>query len=138
MAPIHRTGRGCQLHALCRPDYLRPVTTRPLLLRILAAVFALLQPASPAVAAVAEGVLVARVGGQPVVTHAEDRQQAGCTPVHAADCAICQFLTLAAEPVSFGAPFVVPAARIRAAQAPDAARAPTPRTLPAARAPPGC
>ena len=138
MAPIHRTGSRCRLHAVCRPNYLRFVTARPLLLRILAVVFALLQSASPAVAAVADGVLLARAGGQPVVTHVEDRQQPGCTPVHAADCAICQFVTLAAEPVSFGSPFVVPAARIPAAQAPDVARAPTPRTRPAARAPPGC
>ena len=138
MVPVAPTGQGRQLHALCRPDYLRLVIARPLLLRVLAVVFALLQSASPAMAAVADGVLLARGGGRPVVTHVEERQQPGCTPVHAADCALCQFLTLAAEAVSFGAPFVAPTVRIPPAQAPDAPRAPTPRTLPAARAPPGC
>ena len=118
-------------------DYLRTEIARPFL-RVLTVVLALLQSASPASAAVAAGVLVARGGGRPVVAHVEDRQQPGCTPVHAADCALCQFLTLAAEPVSFGAPFVTPAARVPAARAPDARRAPTACTLRAARAPPGC
>jgi hypothetical protein len=138
MAPVGPTGHDRELHALCRRHYLRLVIARPLLLRVLAVVFALLQSASPAMAAVADGVLVARGSGRPVVTHVEERQQPGCTPVHAADCALCQFLTLAAETVSFGAPFVAPAVRIRAAQAPDAPRPPTARSLPAARAPPGC
>jgi hypothetical protein len=110
----------------------------PLLVRVLAVVLALLQSATPAFAAVADGLLAQRDGGRPAVVHVEDRQQPNCQPVHPADCALCQFLTLAAEPVSLGAPFVAAAARPALPPAPEGARPSVARALHSARAPPGC
>lgn len=115
------------------------MTSRPLpfLVRVLAVLLALLQSASPAMAAVADGVLTARSGGVPVEVHVEGRQQPGCRPVHAADCALCQFLTTAAEPITVSLPFVPCTARPSAPQATGNARATVSGELPSARAPPG-
>ena len=110
----------------------------PFLLRVLAVVLALVQSASPAAAAVADGLLALADGGRPVVVHIEDRQHEGCPPVHATDCALCAYLSVAAEPASSGLPFEPAPARVPAARAPDHAPAFAPRVLPAARAPPGC
>jgi len=110
----------------------------PFLLRVLAVVLALVQSASPAAAAVADGLLARAGGGRPVVVHVEDRQHEGCPPVHATDCALCAYLSVVAEPASSGLPFDPAPARVAAARAPDVALAFAPRVLPAARAPPGC
>jgi hypothetical protein len=121
------------------PDSFLPVTRRfPLLLRVLAVVLALVQSASPAAAAVADGLQAREGGTRPVVVHVEDRQHEGCPPVHATDCALCAYLSVAAESASAGAPFVGGSARAPVAGASADAPAPERRTLPAARAPPGC
>jgi hypothetical protein len=115
------------------------VTRRfPFLLRVLAVVLALVQSASPAAAAVADGVLAREGGIRPVAVHVEDRQYEGCPPGHATDCALCACLSPAAEPTSSGAPFAVAAARVPAGEPPVDAATPASGTLPAARAPPGC
>src|SRR5688572_19307326 len=110
----------------------------PFLLRVLAVLLALVQSASPAAAAVGDGLLARQGGGQPVVVHIEDRQHEGRPPVHATDCALCAYLSVVAEPASSGLPFEPAPARVAAARAPVVALAATPRALPAARAPPGC
>lgn len=110
----------------------------PFLLRVLAVVLALVQSASPAAAAVADGLLAGRSGGRPVMVHVEDRRHQGCPPVHATECALCAYLSLEAEPGSSGLPFAPAVARVPATRVPAAAAAPAQRALPAARAPPGC
>ncbi|MGZ8375717.1 MAG: hypothetical protein ACXW0Z_00620 [Gemmatirosa sp.] len=109
----------------------------PLLLRVLAVVLALVQSASPAAAAVADGLLAREGGTRPVVVHVEDRQHEGCPPVHATDCALCAYLSVVAEPGSSGTPFACAAARVPIAAAPSDAPEAARRSLPAARAPPG-
>lgn len=108
------------------------------LLRVLAVALALLQAATPALAAVGDGLLALRGGPRALAAHVEDRSQAGCPAVHAADCAVCAFLTVAAEHRSEPLPYVRPAARpIRAPEPPTAPAAPS-RGPPTARGPPGC
>lgn len=111
---------------------------RSLVLRLLALVLALVQSASPALAAVADGVLAERGAGRPAVVHVEDRQQRSCPPVHAADCALCAYLSLEAEPASVGLPFEVAPARVAAASGYPEPVCALRLARAAARAPPGC
>jgi hypothetical protein len=83
-------------------------------------------------------VLARESGQRPVVVHVEDRSSERCPPVHATDCALCAYLSVVAEPGSSGTPFACAAARVAVPEAPAGASAPACRTLPAARAPPGC
>ncbi|MDF1505368.1 hypothetical protein, partial [Roseisolibacter sp. H3M3-2] len=94
------------------------MTARPLVLRLLALLLALFQSASPALAAVGDGALAAANGGGPVVAHVEDGQYDGCAPVHAADCALCAYLQVAAEPASCGLPIELAAERAAVATCP--------------------
>jgi hypothetical protein len=63
--------------------------------RFLTLLFAALQFAAPAIASVAEGAFSQQV--RDPRSHVEQYGQNDCTPPHAADCAVCRFLTTGAN-----------------------------------------
>jgi hypothetical protein len=109
----------------------------PILVRLLAVVFALLQASAPSLAAYAEGALASRGGTGQATTHIEDTRQASCPFVHEVECALCAYVSLLPRPET--APVAV-AFEPRARELPDGAPAVAERQgeglLPPARAPP--
>ena len=97
---------------------MRPI--RPLL-HLLALLFALGQGFVPAVAAVADGRLVAAARGDRDVAHIEQLGGSGCHRVHTDACELCRLLSLRA-PVAH-APSLVPTTAAGAALAPTSAAA---------------
>jgi hypothetical protein len=76
--------------------------------RFLTLLFAALQFAAPAIASVAEGSFSQQV--REPRSHVEQNGQNDCTPPHAADCAMCRFLTTGANTPAAQAPLFVCAA----------------------------
>jgi len=59
--------------------------------RLVTLLLAAIQFAAPAVASVAEGSVAQHAVGAPA--HVEEHGQKDCAPPHAADCALCRFLS---------------------------------------------
>jgi hypothetical protein len=69
------------------------MSVRPLRLRLLAFVVALVQLAGPAMAAIADAQLQAESVGPQAASHIESHRRPECAHVHADDCALCQYLS---------------------------------------------
>jgi hypothetical protein len=116
---------------------IRLMPVRPLRLRLLAFVVALVQLLGPAAASLADATVEAASVGPQAASHIESHRRPECARVHPDDCALCQYLSAGGrEPAAPAIP--VPAAIART-PAPVRAVTPAPSwvaALPRTRAPP--
>jgi len=94
--------------------------------RLLTLALAAVQFALPAVASVTDGILAG--SGRNDAAHVEDVARSQCKPPHAADCAICRFLSIdqaksSAERIAFLSVERATAANVLLSRRIDAARA---------------
>jgi hypothetical protein len=118
-------------------SYHPPMSARPLRLRLLAVLVALVQLVGPATAAIADAQLQAESVGPQAASHIESHRRPECAHVHADDCFLCQYLSAGAGQPStpalpvvaavVGAPYTV---RVVAATATTFAAIPRPRAPP--------